>query len=306
MRRWAWRGWGLGLAGAAVLLLAGPALAQTSGGLTGSSGGFTGSSGGLTGSSGGFTGSSGGLTGSSGGLTGSSSSSGNFTGNAGATGTFTGSFTGATASSSSRSTYGSTGPMGRYMANPLAIGFPSTQTTTNRSGGSTGNQTLWYTQALPFGTPTYGTASLMTTTTGTTGTLGSTGSLGGSNPFGGSTLGGSNPFGSNTLGTANQATRPFTGASSIGVRRAPAYTTTLAFDYTPRTATSVRTDLDRVLSSTSRLPSRDSIRFEMDGSTVVLRGQVRNERERRLAEALVRLTPGVREVRNELVVPKKE
>ncbi len=301
MHRWAWRAWGLGLAGAAVLLLAGPARAQTSGGFSGSSGGFSGSSGGFSGSSGGFTGSSGGLTGSSGGMTGSSSS-GSFTGlGTGATGSFTGSFTGA--NTSSRSTYGSTGPMGRYLANPLAVGFPSTQTTA-RSSGSTSNAALWYTQALPFGTPTYGTANLMTTTTGTTGTMGGS-NLGGS-ALGG-TLGSANPFGSNTLGTANSATsRPFTGASSIGVRRAPAYTTTLAFDHTPRTVSAVRTDLDRVLSSTSRLPSRDTIRFEMDGYTVVLRGQVRNDRERRLAEALVRLTPGVRQVRNELVVPKKE
>jgi osmotically-inducible protein OsmY len=41
----------------------------------------------------------------------------------------------------------------------------------------------------------------------------------------------------------------------------------------------------------------------MDGSTVVLRGSVRDDHERRLAEALVRLTPGVRAVRNELTAP---
>jgi osmotically-inducible protein OsmY len=32
----------------------------------------------------------------------------------------------------------------------------------------------------------------------------------------------------------------------------------------------------------------------------VLRGEVANEREKALAEAIVRLSPGVREVRNEL------
>ena len=40
----------------------------------------------------------------------------------------------------------------------------------------------------------------------------------------------------------------------------------------------------------------------MDQGVVVLTGQVENARERRLVEGMVRLTPGVLEVRNELQV----
>jgi osmotically-inducible protein OsmY len=41
---------------------------------------------------------------------------------------------------------------------------------------------------------------------------------------------------------------------------------------------------------------------EVDGQTVILKGKVPSEDERRLAEGLIRLTPGVRAVRNELIV----
>jgi osmotically-inducible protein OsmY len=36
---------------------------------------------------------------------------------------------------------------------------------------------------------------------------------------------------------------------------------------------------------------------------VILRGRVADDDERRLAEGMVRMEPGVREVRNELIIP---
>jgi osmotically-inducible protein OsmY len=64
--------------------------------------------------------------------------------------------------------------------------------------------------------------------------------------------------------------------------------------------TTMRPELQDIVARATRLPSRDRIRVLTDGDTVVLRGLVRDERERRLAEALIRLSPGVRLVRNEL------
>ena len=58
----------------------------------------------------------------------------------------------------------------------------------------------------------------------------------------------------------------------------------------------------RGLPFSSRLKSKDSIRVASDGNVVILQGTVTNDHERRLAESLVRLTPGVRQVRNELQV----
>jgi osmotically-inducible protein OsmY len=62
------------------------------------------------------------------------------------------------------------------------------------------------------------------------------------------------------------------------------------------------TDLrDQIARSTS-LPSKQKIAIEMVGRDVILRGEVADDDERRLAESLVRTTPGVGEVRNELIV----
>jgi osmotically-inducible protein OsmY len=65
----------------------------------------------------------------------------------------------------------------------------------------------------------------------------------------------------------------------------------------------VQTDLQSIIDRSSRLPSRSRIAVSYDGSVVVLRGEVRDEKERRLAEGILRLSPGVREIRNELTHP---
>ena len=57
-----------------------------------------------------------------------------------------------------------------------------------------------------------------------------------------------------------------------------------------------------MIARSSSLASARSIQVLVDGGVVLLRGRVNDERERRLAENLVWLTPGVGEVRNELQV----
>jgi hypothetical protein len=63
-----------------------------------------------------------------------------------------------------------------------------------------------------------------------------------------------------------------------------------------------REDLQQIVARSSTLSARDSIRVLGDGAIVVLRGSVVNDYDRQLAEALVRLSPGVQTVRNELTV----
>jgi hypothetical protein len=59
-----------------------------------------------------------------------------------------------------------------------------------------------------------------------------------------------------------------------------------------------------VVKNSSRLPSRDKIAVGVEGGVVVLRGEVATPRERQLVEDMLRLSPGVRAIRNELnVVP---
>ena len=65
----------------------------------------------------------------------------------------------------------------------------------------------------------------------------------------------------------------------------------------------LQSEVTQVLArSTSLSPTRD-IQVNVEGPMVVLRGTVASPHDRSLAEALVRLTPGVENVRNELQVP---
>jgi len=95
-------------------------------------------------------------------------------------------------------------------------------------------------------------------------------------------------------------------ASSIGVIRAPAYITTIGFDFQPLAATRVQADLKDVFARSTQLIGKDKIQIRTEGNAVVLEGTVVSEKERRLAEGMVRLTPGVREVRNELRIQAVE
>jgi hypothetical protein len=127
------------------------------------------------------------------------------------------------------------------------------------------------------GKATFGRVLYSTTTTGTTGT--GTASI-----------------------SRSSTTNTSTNASGYGIRRAPAYTASLGFPARPMPAPAVQNEVQDTLARSSRLPSRADIRVVMDGRVVVLQGMVQDQHERQLAESIVRLTPGVRDVRNELGV----
>ena len=156
----------------------------------------------------------------------------------------------------------SSNPFGSYYANPLAAGMSSGNTRTR------------------FGSPLYNLAT-------STGLTGGVGNIGGRGALG---------------GTATISNQQPVGASSIGMRRAPAYTTTLGFAYAPPKVGGLQARLQSVITDSTRLASKDSIQVEVTGDTVILRGTAADEHERRLAEALVRLTPGVRDLQNEIEV----
>jgi hypothetical protein len=150
-------------------------------------------------------------------------------------------------------------------------------------------------------------------------TFGTTG--GGLGGFGGRTFGttggGLGGFGGRTFGTAGGGFGTMTGrgmgsgfggslnsglASSTPVIRPTPYLATPAFIARPVAPPRVRTDLQQVLARSTALPSGRGMQVVMDGSVVVLQGRVADDHERRLAEAMLRLSPGVREIRNELGV----
>jgi osmotically-inducible protein OsmY len=153
-----------------------------------------------------------------------------------------------------------------FYMNPFALGTPNLSNPSN------------------FNAPIYGNAS-----------SGSQG--GGASGYQGSSYG--NPGGSSSAYGASSSQ----GGTGTGARRVLSYTAGPGFDYRPGGPSVAQSEVARVLArSTSLNPNRD-IRVLVEGPVVVLRGTVASDHDRRLAEGLIRLTPGVREVRNELEVP---
>ena len=109
-----------------------------------------------------------------------------------------------------------------------------------------------------------------------------------------------------TTGTASISSQSMTANNyglGVGIRRLPAYATTLKFAVPPPPPPAqVRFDLQNLLTQTTQLDPRDSVRITMDGRAVVLQGRVVDDDERRLVQNMILLTPGVYQVRNELTV----
>ncbi len=92
-------------------------------------------------------------------------------------------------------------------------------------------------------------------------------------------------------------------ATSAGTLRAPTYNAELAFGRpAPLAPGEMRSNLQAVLVNSNRLSRPDQIRVDVDNGVTVLRGIVTTERERNVAEAMIRLNAGVGDVRNELVL----
>jgi hypothetical protein len=249
-----------------------PAWAQVGGttgggGARGGTGTTTTSSGGVTGS-GGISGSMGGSGFSGGSISGGTGTTGGtgftggggFSGSTGGTGITGGGITGTTGS-------GVPSPSNYFLpnyTNPMFAGFPVTST----SGSST---SAFTDRKGGYGQPLFSTTNIRGTVVGS---------------------------GVGTVGTTSQM---LVGSSftTIGMRRNIPYVTVLGEEL-PRPAYVLnRLDLQGVLDR-APLKSRPNISVQVAGNTVTLRGDVTSAREKRLAENMIRLTPGVRDVNNEL------
>jgi hypothetical protein len=184
-------------------------------------------------------------------------------------------FTGGTGQSS----ISKANPFYYYYSSPLAAGFgPNVnlvpQNSLSFSGGSSGGGSTLITGKGTFG------AGMANITTGTT-TKGGGGGGGG--------------------GSANISS----GFNTIGIKRAPSYGVVADPDLlAPRnsfgTLAQLQQDLRASLQASPSLPSAKNLDVQLDNDTFVLTGSVATDRERRLAEGLVRLTPGVRNIRNNI------
>lgn len=182
--------------------------------------------------------------------------------------------------------------MAPTVAQSYAIGGKAALATTTRPANvATSNPFAnWYANPLAagkpgasvsaggFGTPLFGNI----TQGGSTNNLGS--GIGGTAGIGGAATGG----------------RGFNTAASS---RVPAYTASMIGFTQPAPApAAMQVDLRQVIAGADALTMRDNLQLTVEGNAVVLRGDVADARERRLAENLLRLKPGVRSVRNELQV----
>ncbi len=100
--------------------------------------------------------------------------------------------------------------------------------------------------------------------------------------------------------TASQAH----GFSSTGTTRAPVYSTVLSDDLplVVHKTSALQTSVQGIIDRSTYIKNKSGITVTVTGNTVDLTGQVTTERERRTIEGMVRMTPGVRDVRNALQV----
>ena len=152
-----------------------------------------------------------------------------------------------------------------YYLNPMSLGMASTTGTGGAKGTVKGT----------FGQPLYAPA----TTTSTTPTQ---------------------------KGRTNTQAATSTAVSfnTYGMDRSVPYITDLHADIplVVRPSAVLHKELTGIVQGSSYLKSNGNIAVSVEGGVVVLRGQVGSERERRLAETMLRFEPGVRDVRNELII----
>jgi hypothetical protein len=117
-----------------------------------------------------------------------------------------------------------------------------------------------------------------------------------------------NIYATTTTATAATTTQNSTGFNSLAtLKRTPQFATVLDPDqfYVPSSTApmgDVARNLQNSLQQSISIPSGRNITVGADGQTVVLRGVVATERERRVAESQCLITPGVSLVRNEITV----
>ena len=247
-----------------------------------------------------------------------------------ATGTLGSSTSSTTTSSSTASSGGATtNTTNTTTAAPVISGATITGTTsaaTSSGGGVDRSNFLGATYSNPyyqglysnstgapgqFGTALYGTTGgSASTTTGTRSASGNTTrttTAGGANPLGtsasqtGGRAAGGGQFQGGGLGGASSQF----GGQIVPLPRNIAYSAVLRFP-APAVAPAQRlADVQAVLARSSMMANPAGVTVVQDGTAFVLRGAVASEDEARLAEGMVRLTPGVRDVRNELTFPKE-
>lgn len=199
--------------------------------------------------------------------------------------------------------------VGSYYANPLYQG----------RAGSTGNDAPGGFGAALFGnvgssssarvsgnTASRTSTASSTANRSTTGFGGTGGSFGTTGLGGSSATGGTRGFSASGLGNTNlgrNSSTNQTGGEIIPVQRPVAFVAAVSFPVPPVNVPRMQTDLRGVIDRSSMLSNPRGIEVKVEGNVVYLRGSVKDADESQTAEGVIRLTPGVFDVKNELKYP---
>jgi len=162
-----------------------------------------------------------------------------------------------------------------------------------------------------FGAPIYGTT--FGAAQNTTGGGGRGGAAGG---FGGATGAGGGGFGGATAGNARGGGGAMGGLNAGATNQSGqvvnpgvpgiSYTATIKFDTPVVTPAQFQANMQGVINRTSAVSNPAGVQvITGPNGGVILRGTARSEDEARAAENVLRLTPGVRDVQNELTFPRQ-
>jgi hypothetical protein len=108
-----------------------------------------------------------------------------------------------------------------------------------------------------------------------------------------------------TINTANTQNLVY-GFNTFGMSRTPYYAATLGDDLpmVVHSSSQLQSTVGSSLQRSSYIQQPGTIKVRVDNGAVILDGTVATAKEKRIAEGLARLTPGVREVVNNLEVPE--
>lgn len=191
--------------------------------------------------------------------------------------------------------------------NPGGFGTPLSGTSTSGSRSTAGTAFSAGTSRSTSTTgTTYGSTSSTTGRTGTTMSstgLNSASSLANTAGRTGTTNLGTSAFGSRTTAGNSFGSSSLSGQSNntiVALPRQISYTATMRMPIPVVQAQPMHTELRGVLDRSSMIANPKGIEILTNGPVVVLRGKVKDKDEAETAEGVIRLTPGVKEVQNEL------
>ena len=179
-------------------------------------------------------------------------------------------------------------------------------TTANSTRASSGNMS---TSGLLGASALGGAGATTGGRTGTTGTGGRGGltatGFGGAGGRGGATGSTSQTIPNLLQSTNSVFTAAAQGGQIVALPKPIAYVADLRFPVATPTPAAVQSNLQTVLDRSTQVGTSRGLQVSAEtGGVVTLRGAVKDEDEARLAENMLRLSPGVRDVRNELTFPK--